>query len=119
MPRPRKCRRVCCMPGNRKFGPLDDNVKERRAIRMAVDEFETIRLIDLEGLSQEECAEQMGIARTTAQASYSSARAKLAECLVEGMELSIEGGSYILCTEKTRGCGCACCHRKGQRQEAE
>lgn len=116
MPRPRKCRRVCCMPGNRKFGPLDEGPDGRHTIVMTVDEFETVRLIDLEGLSQEECAERMDVARTTAQAIYASARAKLAECLVKGMELNISGGDYMLCSGEAHGCRCGHCHRKGLSQ---
>ncbi|MDD2190878.1 MAG: DUF134 domain-containing protein [Eubacteriales bacterium] len=112
MPRPKKCRRVCCMPGNRNFGPLEDGGAERKLVVMTVDEFETIRLIDLERLSQEECAEQMDVARTTAQAIYNSARMKLAEVLVNGMELSINGGDYILCDGEHSGCGCSNCHKR-------
>lgn len=110
MPRPRKWRRVCRMPDSQSFGPLDGNSEERKVIVMTVDEFEAIRLIDLEGLNQEECAQRMAVARTTAQAIYNSARVKLAECLVKGMELSINGGDYILCDEGHIGCGH--CHRR-------
>ena len=62
MPRPRKWRRVCRLPQNTLFGPLagiDDGT-----IVMTVEEYETIRLIDLEGLNQEACAERMHVART-------------------------------------------------------
>ena len=117
MPRPRKWRRVCCMPGSQSFGPLDGQAGAR--IVMGIDEFETIRLIDLEGLSQEECAQRMDVARTTAQAIYSSARAKLAECLVKGLELSINGGDYVLCDGESRGCGCGHCHRRCGAQGVE
>ena len=112
MPRPKKCRRVCCMPGNRNFGPLGNGGAERKLVVMTVDEFETIRLIDLERLSQEECAERMNVARTTAQAIYNSARMKLAEVLVNGMELSINGGDYVLCDGEHSGCGCGHCHKR-------
>ncbi|MGI6150522.1 MAG: DUF134 domain-containing protein [Christensenellales bacterium] len=115
MARPRKCRRVCCMPGNRHFGPLEDRNTERMSIVMTVDEYETIRLIDLERLTQEECAERMNIARTTAQAIYNSARRKLAEALVHGLKLSIHGGNYVLCNGETSGCGFCHCHPRRRR----
>ena len=101
------------MPQSQSFGPLDGRESEGRGrIMMSVDEYEAIRLIDLEGLSQEECARLMDVARTTAQAIYASARAKLAECLVKGMELIISGGDYTLGSEEHCGCGCGHCHRR-------
>ena len=96
MPRPKKGRRVCRLPGNCCFGPLDGDVPYG-VLTMTVEELEAIRQIDLEGLSQEACAIRMNVARTTAQAIYNSARQKLARCLVDGLELRIAGGSYILC----------------------
>jgi len=83
---------------------------------MTVDEYETIRLIDLEGLTQEMCAGQMNIARTTVQGIYNEARRKLARSLVSGTVLRIEGGEYRLCDGKETGCeedGC-CRHRHGR-----
>ncbi len=108
MPRPRKWRRVCCLPENSKFGPINNNSNNESTIQMTVDEYETIRLIDLEGFNQEECANKMNIARTTAQGIYISARRKLADSLVNGKILLIEGGEYELCSEETRGCGKGC-----------
>ena len=67
MPRPRKWRKVCCLPNNNQFGPLGTCVDSESMIQMTVDEYETIRLIDLEGMNQEECANHMNIARTTVQ----------------------------------------------------
>ncbi|UOO36765.1 DUF134 domain-containing protein [Oscillospiraceae bacterium CM] len=111
MPRPKKCRRVCCMPQSLSFGPLNGASEQCARVVMTVDEFESIRLIDLEGLSQEDCAGQMGVARTTAQAIYGSARLKLAQCLVSGLELSISGGDYVLCDESSPPCSCRHCHK--------
>lgn len=96
MPRPRKWRKVCCLPASDSFGPLSAP-KDQECIRMTVDEYETIRLVDLEGLTQEECASLMHIARTTVQGIYTEARKKLAESLVNGKVLKIEGGDYRLC----------------------
>ncbi|WP_312700487.1 DUF134 domain-containing protein, partial [Sedimentibacter sp.] len=78
-----------------------------------VDEYETIRLIDLEELSQEECASQMNVARTTVQGIYSEARKKLAESLVNGKVLRIEGGEYRLCDGDGEACiRGSCCRNK-------
>lgn len=118
--RPYKQRRICAMPGCGRFGPMEDPRAERPVIAMTVDEYESIRLIDLEGLTQEGCAERMNVARTTAQAIYNSARVKLAEYLVGGKELRIEGGDYVLCDGNAEGCGRGrrCCRRRrGDREE--
>lgn len=84
---------------------------------MSVDEFETIRLIDLEGLTQEVCAQRMDVSRATVQTIYGSARRKLAQALVQGRELVIGGGDYVLCPGETSGCGCLRCHRHCQEKE--
>ncbi|HHW93777.1 MAG TPA: DUF134 domain-containing protein [Clostridiaceae bacterium] len=116
MARPRKRRRVCGLPEVNRFGPLDLSSGVKENIIMTVDEFETIRLIDLEGLTQEECAEQMHVARSTVQGIYIEARKKLAEALVHGKVLSIEGGTYLLCDGSGNGCGRGCRLRHGRGQ---
>lgn len=115
MSRPRKWRRVCCLPECKLFGPLNAAIDQESMVLMLVDEYETIRLIDLQGFTQEECAEQMRIARTTVQRIYNDARKKLAESLVNGKVLRIEGGDYELCEglEKTCRCGGCLRHRWG------
>ena len=114
MPRPMKWRKVCCLPESNKFGPLDSLANEKSSVEMTVDEYETIRLIDLEGFTQEECAQQMSVARTTVQGIYNEARKKLAESLVNGKVLLIEGGEYKLCDGFGNGCGRGCHrHRRG------
>ena len=109
MPRPRKCRKVCCLPRSQRFVPeVCSNADE---VVMTVDEYETIRLIDKQGFSQEECGVYMQIARTTVQQIYSSARKKLADAIVDGCVLRIEGGDYQLCDGMEHSCGCGGCHR--------
>ena len=103
MPRPCKRRRICAEPVCARFAPADGQASSWEGLTMTLDEFECIRLMDLEHLTQEQCAAQMRVARTTVQAIYSSAREKLADCLVQGKELRIAGGNYMLC-EKRSAC---------------
>lgn len=111
MPRPMKWRKVCCLPESNRFGPLDCPADTNNYVNMTVDEYETIRLIDLEGFTQEECAKQMNVARTTVQGIYIEARKKIASSLVNGKILLIEGGEYRLCDGLGDGCGRNGCHR--------
>lgn len=108
MPRPIKWRKVCSLPSSSQFGPLGSQSGMDNHVTMTVDEYEAIRLIDHEGFTQEECADQMNVARTTVQGIYSEARKKLATSLVEGKVLLIEGGEYRLCDSKGKGCGRGC-----------
>ena len=111
MPRPKKCRRVCEFPQTLRFAP-ENPAETAQPVTLTVEEYETIRLIDKEGLSQEECGEIMQVARTTVQQIYASARKKLADVLVEGLPLRIGGGDYELCTGREGKCaGRACCKR--------
>lgn len=111
LPRPRKWRKVCCMPQSNRFGPLSPESKQEEFLTMTIDEYETIRLIDLEGFTQEECSVQMNVARTTVQGIYFEARRKLAQSIVNGKELRIEGGDYKLCDGMESSCGCGGCRR--------
>ena len=120
MPRPIKRRNVCSLPESNRFGPLGLTSSSEPSVIMTVDEFEAIRLIDLEGFTQEESAEQMNIARTTVQAIYSGARRKLAESLIEAKVLLIEGGEYRLCDGSGNGCGRGCrARRRGKGKNSE
>ena len=116
MSRPRKWRRVCELPERNLYGPLHGPRTDGETLSMTVEEYETLRLIDLEGLTQEECAERMGVARTTVQRTYNDARKLLAASLVQGHFLKIEGGDYLLCDGAAQHAGCGRCrrHRFGQ-----
>ncbi len=81
MPRRPRCRWIGGYPDHWEFSPEEAAAGE--PVVMSLDEFETIRLLDREGLTQEQCAERMGVARTTVTAIYESARRKTAEALVE------------------------------------
>ena len=105
MPRPCKVRRICAVPGCDRFAPAGTAARGHMA--MTLDEFEAIRLIDLEGMTQEQCARSMDIARSTVQMIYNSARYKLAKSLVNALELHIGGGDCVLC-----GGGCEHCRKK-------
>lgn len=113
MARPRKWRKVCCLPERNLFGPLDCPKSNVEIITMTVEEYETIRLIDLEGMMQEECADRMNVARTTVQRIYMDARKKLADSLVNGNILKIEGGDFKLCEDDEVVRGCSKCRKKG------
>ena len=113
MPRPRKCRRVCQYPAAMAFLPEEPGGGED--VRLTMDEYETIRLIDREGLSQEQCGERMGVARTTVQQIYAIARKKLADALTEGRALRIGGGDVELCRGEV--CACSACFRRELSRE--
>lgn len=114
MPRPVKCRRICCMPVADCFAPVPSgNCDEghEKAVFITVEEFEAIRQIDYLGLNQEDCAARMCVARTTLQRIYSEARMKLAKALVEGIPLKIQGGNFQLCDSDENICRCGKCHK--------
>ena len=117
MPRPPKHRKVCHFPQSLSFSPADP-AAEKKPIVLTVDEYETLRLIDREGCSQEECGEWMGVARTTVQLIYASARKKLAEMLVDGRPLQIAGGNYRLC-DGAETCGQNLCYKQRYRKQYE
>ena len=108
MPRPKKCRRICSIPQNLGFKPIGKSCDAENTTTITLDEYESIRLIDFEKLSQEQCANQMNVARTTITAIYESARYKIADCLINGKAILIEGGNVELCEHNNKCCGKGC-----------
>ncbi len=96
MGRPRKFRKVCRKPGCTHFAPKGMG-EDSETVTLSIDEYEVVRLIDYNRMTQEECARQMNIARTTVQKMYDEARSKIAKFLVDGTSLQIEGGDIEYC----------------------
>ncbi len=110
MARPQRRRRICREPAYPAFSP--DGVPNPAPTVLTLDEFEVIRLVDLEGQTHEQAAGQMEISRSTATEIYESARRKMADSLVNGHRLLIAGGSYRLCDGTAPGCPKGRCHRR-------
>ncbi len=107
MARPRNCRRVGSMPGSNYFKPRGIPLSTLEEVVLSVDEFEAIRLADLEGLYQEQAAERMKVSRQTFGRIVETARRKVAEALVEGKALKIEGGEVEMASMRRFRCdGC-------------
>lgn len=96
MARPFKCRRVAFIPGVNYFKPAGIPLRSLEEVRLSIEEAEAIRLKDLEDLEQEQGAERMNISRPTFQRVLGSARRKLADALLNGKAIRIEGGNYEL-----------------------
>ena len=101
MARPKKARVICSTPRHHFFSPivLDDG----DTVIMEADEYEVLRLHDLEHLSQAEVAAQMLISRPTVTMLLASAHEKMADALVNGKPIDIEDGNCEVCE-----LGCAC-----------
>lgn len=119
MARPKKCRRVCRTPLVRSFSP--DNGGGELVV-LTLDEMECIRLLDWEKMTQEQCAAQMLVTRTTVTGIYDRARRKLADALVNGKMLHIAGGEVHVCEHSEHCCGrcgaeeCGRCNRRCNKE---
>jgi uncharacterized protein len=94
MSRPFKCRRVEYLPDVNYFKPAGIPLRDLEEVCMSVEEAEALRLKDLEGLEQEQGAEKMNISRPTFQRVLASARQKVADALLNGKAIRIEGGNF-------------------------
>ncbi|MCI8769290.1 MAG: DUF134 domain-containing protein [Ruminococcus sp.] len=122
MARPSRCRRICIEPAYDSFAPEGISCGEQ--VNLTVDEYEVIRLIDLEKLTHEQCARQMDISRTTVTEAYEAAREKVADSIVHGKQLLIEGGNYRLCEGSAihfcqRKCRKHCGKTDGTKQDVQ
>jgi predicted DNA-binding protein (UPF0251 family) len=95
MSRPVKVRRVCEEPRFTKFTPEGSDGK--KCGTLTIEEYEVLRHVDYQKMTHEECALQMDISRTTVTEIYESARYKIADAIINGKDICIEGGNYRVC----------------------
>ncbi|MDH7517809.1 MAG: DUF134 domain-containing protein [Candidatus Thermoplasmatota archaeon] len=112
MPRPRRCRRVGFSPNVTYFKPAGVPLIDLESSVLSVDEFEAIRLKDLEGLEQEEAAQMMNISQPTFHRLLLTARKKIADAIVKGKAIKIEGGNYEIVNSLSKK-GYGKCYREG------
>ncbi|HHU17879.1 MAG TPA: DUF134 domain-containing protein [Clostridiales bacterium] len=107
MVRPTKWRKIENIPSTPYFIPSDKDIPELDKNILKFEELEAIRLKDLEGMEQEECAARMEISRPTFQRILISAREKIADSLINGKSILIEGGNFTLniCPINCSNCG--------------
>jgi predicted DNA-binding protein (UPF0251 family)/DNA-directed RNA polymerase subunit RPC12/RpoP len=107
MARPVKWRKIENVPAIAYFVPSEKGIAEVPENILKLEELEAIRLKDLEGLEQSECAEKMEVSRPTFQRILLSAREKIADSLVNGKAIHIEGGNFTqnICPVRCMDCG--------------
>ena len=105
MPRPITPREIEEPPQATWFKPTGIPMRELEEVVLTFDEIEAIRLADAEGLYQEQVAEQMKVSRPTVGRILASARQKIAEALVQGKAIRMEGGAvHIRGPRSGKGC---------------
>lgn len=104
MARPFCCRRIASVPESNYFKPQGIPLSSLDEVTMTVDELEALRLADLEGLYQEQAAERMDISRPTFGRIVESAHKKVADALVNGKALKIEGGKVRMLGQRLFRC---------------
>lgn len=119
MARPQKCRYICSKPGVTRF--LPQGLEGKGSVTIGYDEYEVIRLLDHALMTQQECAKKMQISRPTVTRMYERARRKVADALVNGKQIVINGGDVLVCAAMKPECANEpnCCHRKAENQERQ
>lgn len=109
MPRPKRSRRVCFPPGMTYFKPAGVPAAALKESVLTVDGFEAVRLKDLEGLEQEAAAERMGVSQPTFHRILHAARQAIADAVVNGKAIRIDGGAFRVAGTRRFMCG-SCRH---------
>ena len=113
MPRPKCCRQICGVPDKNYFKPWGIPISQLEEVVLNLDEYEAIRLADYEQLYQEEAAAKMNISRQTFGRIIEAAHKKIADVLMNGKALKIEGGEVSFDETKLYG------HKKGRRDKID
>jgi uncharacterized protein len=103
MPRHRRARRIGFDPGELCFKPCGQRGRQLETLTLRPDELEALRLMDLEGLYQEEAAERLGVSRTTLSRTLARARHTVAAALIGGRRLVLEPRSSSSAIEQDQG----------------
>jgi len=109
MPRPKCCRHIAARPDKTCFRPQGITASSLEEVFLSLDEYEAIRLADHEGLYQQQAALMMNISRQTFGRIIESAHRKVADVLVNGKALKIEGGDVS--TEEMKRIRCHRCRQ--------
>jgi len=109
MSRPKCCRKVECAPDKNYFKPKGIPSTELEEVVLSLDEFEAIRLADFEKLYQEDAAGKMNISRQTFGRIIESAHKKVADILINGKALKIEGG--VVAVDDSKSIKCTRCNK--------
>jgi len=102
MTRPNKIRKICLEPNTLFFKPRGLPLKQLEVIKLTLDELEAVRLCYHENFYQDEAAREMDISRQTLGRILNSANRKIADFLVNGRALKIEGGNVKIASEPAR-----------------
>lgn len=108
MPRPPKSRKICNPPKMAGFKPFGLSLCKFESVQLTFEEYETIKLINYDSLSQDQAAEQMNVSRPTLTRIYNKALKSIAKAFIEGKAIVIEGGNYELENEWFK---CKKCHK--------
>lgn len=112
--RARKRRRIGQLPKLDYFTPLG-NKETDEVIILTLDELESLRLADMQGMYHEDAAKLMGISRATFGRILEDARKKVSEAIIQGKALRVEGGLTTLNVKSQRSnefCVCPVCGYK-------
>ena len=100
MPRPRRIRRIFFQPDATYFKPVGIPISNLKETVLSFDELESIRLIDYEEMEQDKAAKKMKISQPTLSRLLKTARKKLAESIINGQAIKIQGGNFKMVQPK-------------------